>query len=96
VPHPFHVLCEKGGKPRNPPYRNSENALRLENKRRFGYRTHSGRIAMGFDAELVVLSAGPAYDNSALFAIVHLEYSPIEWQAESASRVNQIKLGVAQ
>ena len=27
MPHPFHVLCEKGGKPRNPPYRNSENAL---------------------------------------------------------------------
>jgi hypothetical protein len=27
VPHPFHVLCEKGGKPRSPPSRNSENAL---------------------------------------------------------------------
>jgi len=27
VPHPFHVLCEMGGKPRNQPYRNCENAL---------------------------------------------------------------------
>jgi len=27
VPHPFHVLCEMGGKPRNQPYHNPENAL---------------------------------------------------------------------
>ena len=32
---------------------------------RFGYSTHSGRIAKGFDADLVVLSADPAQDVSA-------------------------------
>ena len=32
---------------------------------RFGYSTHSGRIAQGFDADLVVLSADPAQDTSA-------------------------------
>ncbi len=32
---------------------------------RFGYSTHSGRIAKGFDADLVVLSADPAQDTSA-------------------------------
>jgi hypothetical protein len=37
VPHPFHVLCEKGGKPRIPPYRNSENAFVAE-------KQHSGRF----------------------------------------------------
>jgi len=30
VPHPFHVLCEMGGKPLNPPYKNCENALTLQ------------------------------------------------------------------
>jgi imidazolonepropionase-like amidohydrolase len=32
---------------------------------RFGYTTHSGRIAKGFDADLVVLSADPAQSTSA-------------------------------
>jgi imidazolonepropionase-like amidohydrolase len=32
---------------------------------RFGYSTHSGRIAKGFDADLAVLSADPAQDTSA-------------------------------
>jgi predicted amidohydrolase YtcJ len=32
---------------------------------RFGYSTHSGRIAKGFDADLVVLSADPAQDVTA-------------------------------
>ncbi len=32
---------------------------------RFGYATHSGRIAKGFDADLVVLSADPAQNVSA-------------------------------
>ena len=32
---------------------------------RFGYSTHSGRIAKGFDADLVILSADPAQDTSA-------------------------------
>jgi imidazolonepropionase-like amidohydrolase len=32
---------------------------------RFGYSTHSGRIAKGFDADLVVLSADPAQNTSA-------------------------------
>jgi imidazolonepropionase-like amidohydrolase len=32
---------------------------------RFGYSTHSGSIAKGFDADLVVLSADPAQDVSA-------------------------------
>lgn len=27
MPHPFHVLCEMGGRPRNLPYGNCENAL---------------------------------------------------------------------
>ena len=32
---------------------------------RFGYSTHSGRIAKGFDADLVVLNADPARNTSA-------------------------------
>jgi imidazolonepropionase-like amidohydrolase len=32
---------------------------------RFGYATHSGRIAKGMDADLVVLSADPAQNTSA-------------------------------
>ena len=32
---------------------------------RFGDSTHSGRIAKGFDADLVVLSADPAQTTSA-------------------------------
>jgi imidazolonepropionase-like amidohydrolase len=32
---------------------------------RFGYATHSGRIAKGLDADLVVLSADPAQNTSA-------------------------------
>jgi imidazolonepropionase-like amidohydrolase len=32
---------------------------------RFGYSTHSGRIAKGFDADLVVLGADPAQKASA-------------------------------
>ena len=32
---------------------------------RFGYSTHSGRIAKGFDADFVVLSADPAQSTSA-------------------------------
>jgi imidazolonepropionase-like amidohydrolase len=32
---------------------------------RFGYSTHSGRIAKGLDADLVVLCADPAQDTSA-------------------------------
>jgi imidazolonepropionase-like amidohydrolase len=32
---------------------------------RFGYSTHSGRIAKGFDADLVVLGADPAQNSSA-------------------------------
>jgi imidazolonepropionase-like amidohydrolase len=32
---------------------------------RFGYSTRSGRIAKGFDADLVVLSADPAQNTSA-------------------------------
>jgi imidazolonepropionase-like amidohydrolase len=32
---------------------------------RFGYSTHSGRIAKGLDADLVVLSADPAQNSSA-------------------------------
>jgi imidazolonepropionase-like amidohydrolase len=32
---------------------------------RFGYSTHSGRIAKGFDADLVVLDADPARNTSA-------------------------------
>src|ERR1035438_10449199 len=32
---------------------------------RFGYAAHSGRIAKGFDADLVVLSAAPAQNSSA-------------------------------
>jgi imidazolonepropionase-like amidohydrolase len=32
---------------------------------RFGYAAHSGRIAKGFDADLVVLSGDPAQDTSA-------------------------------
>jgi imidazolonepropionase-like amidohydrolase len=32
---------------------------------RFGYARHSGRIARGFDADLVVLGADPAKDVSA-------------------------------
>lgn len=32
---------------------------------RFGYSTHSGRIAKGFDADFVVLSADPAQSSSA-------------------------------
>jgi len=32
---------------------------------RFGYSTHSGRIAKGFDADLVILGADPAQDTSA-------------------------------
>jgi imidazolonepropionase-like amidohydrolase len=37
---------------------------------RFGYATHSGRIANGMDADLVVLSADPAQDATA-FSKVH-------------------------
>jgi imidazolonepropionase-like amidohydrolase len=37
---------------------------------RFGYATHSGRIAKGFDADLVVLNADPA-DNTSAFSKVH-------------------------
>lgn len=37
--------------------------------RRFGYPMHSGRIAKGFDADLVVLSADPA-QNTAAFSKV--------------------------
>jgi imidazolonepropionase-like amidohydrolase len=37
---------------------------------RFGYSTHSGRIAKGFDADLVILDADPAQDTSA-FSKVH-------------------------
>jgi imidazolonepropionase-like amidohydrolase len=32
---------------------------------RFGYSAHSGRVAKGLDADLVVLSADPAQDGSA-------------------------------
>ena len=36
---------------------------------RFGYSTHSGRIAKGLDADLVVLSADPAQNTSAFSKI---------------------------
>jgi hypothetical protein len=32
VPHPFHVLCEMGGKPQNQPHKNYENALAVESQ----------------------------------------------------------------
>jgi imidazolonepropionase-like amidohydrolase len=32
---------------------------------RFGYATHSGRVAKGLDADLVVLDADPALSDSA-------------------------------
>jgi imidazolonepropionase-like amidohydrolase len=42
---------------------------------RFGYAAHSGRIAKGLDADLVVLSADPAQDVTAFskvaFTILH-------------------------
>ena len=34
---------------------------------RFGYANHSGRIAKGFDADLVVLDGDPAKDCDRLF-----------------------------
>ena len=33
---------------------------------RFGYATHTGRIAKGLDADLVILSADPAQTTSAI------------------------------
>jgi imidazolonepropionase-like amidohydrolase len=36
---------------------------------RFGYSTHSGRVAKGFDADLVVLHADPA-QNASVFSEV--------------------------
>ena len=39
---------------------------------RFGYATHSGRIAKGFDADLVVLDADPAQNTS---AFSHVRYT---------------------
>ncbi len=38
---------------------------------RFGYSTHSGRIAKGFDADLVVLCADPAQNISAFSKICY-------------------------
>ena len=38
---------------------------------RFGYSTHSGRIAPGMDADLVVLSADPAADITALSKVAY-------------------------
>ena len=40
-------------------------SLTTNPSQRFGYSTHSGRIAKGFDADLVVLSADPAQNTSA-------------------------------
>jgi imidazolonepropionase-like amidohydrolase len=36
---------------------------------RFGYSTHSGHIAKGFDADLVVLDADPAQNASAFSGV---------------------------
>ena len=38
---------------------------------RFGYAPHSGRIAPGMDADLVVLSADPAADITALSKVAY-------------------------
>jgi imidazolonepropionase-like amidohydrolase len=38
---------------------------------RFGYAAHSGRIAPGMDADLVVLSADPAADITALSKVTY-------------------------
>ncbi len=40
-------------------------SLTINPAKRFGYAKHSGRIAKGFDADLVVLSADPAQNTSA-------------------------------
>jgi imidazolonepropionase-like amidohydrolase len=36
---------------------------------RFGYSTHSGRVAKGFDADLALLGADPAQNTSAFSRI---------------------------
>jgi imidazolonepropionase-like amidohydrolase len=38
---------------------------------RFGYATHSGRIAQGMDADLVVLSSDPMHDATAFSKVRH-------------------------
>jgi imidazolonepropionase-like amidohydrolase len=38
---------------------------------RFGYATHSGRIATGMDADLVVLGSDPVHDATAFSKVRH-------------------------
>ena len=61
MPHPFHVLCEKGGKPRNPLYRNSGNALEV----RFGAAEAVRGVSLGLE-EGEVMEISPRRLKSAL------------------------------
>jgi imidazolonepropionase-like amidohydrolase len=47
-------------------------SLTINPARRFGYAAHSGRIARGFDADLVILDTDPATDVTAL---AHVAYT---------------------
>jgi imidazolonepropionase-like amidohydrolase len=46
-------------------------SLTINPAQRFGYASHSGRIAVGFDADLVVLKTDPAADVTALSRVAY-------------------------
>jgi imidazolonepropionase-like amidohydrolase len=51
--------------PRRNEFSGDSASLTTNPAQRFGHATHSGRIAKGLDADLVVLSADPAQNTSA-------------------------------